>query len=350
MAKATQGTELMKQINDGRIEHLPSAFLAETRDNISAAIEELIDVGARIRPLQVGDRQVGWVRGIHLSERKALKRWIYNENDFVAHLLRLGTSLTEAEIHDLSLVELRSLSRVVRAMTESDLKLYPYLHAFVTTSTSEQLWYSKGTESTSFRERMVDLPDGKRMKIIAAADQSRLWATLCNYRIQAKERLDASFNAVLTIRPLVGKGADPLAADLKSIARSLQTDSFEPWREVIRVAPEANYADGWAHSEDDSLEGMKRELDGMVSNDRHERVVAMFEQQERDRAEKRKRQMEERIIKRQQELSEPRRMVVLTEAEVQVQAEANRQKREKIGPVVQEETQSSVADRLAKYK
>jgi hypothetical protein len=45
------------------------------------------------------------------------------------------------------------------------------------------------------------------MKVLAAADQARLWASLCNYRSQNKERLDASFNAVLIIRPWVGKGA-----------------------------------------------------------------------------------------------------------------------------------------------
>ena len=122
---------------EGRVELLPSEYLARTREDIAAAIEELLDVGARIRPLLVGTKQVGWVRGVHLSERKALKRWVTDEVDFVFHLMRLGTSLSEEDIRDLNIVELRSLSRIVRSMTESDTRLYPYLNAFVTTSVSE---------------------------------------------------------------------------------------------------------------------------------------------------------------------------------------------------------------------
>jgi hypothetical protein len=75
----------MRQLNDGRLEPVPSEVLAKSREEISTAIEELLDVGARIRPLFIGDRQTGWVRGVHLSERKALKRWVYNEIDFVRH-------------------------------------------------------------------------------------------------------------------------------------------------------------------------------------------------------------------------------------------------------------------------
>jgi hypothetical protein len=54
----------MQQLHDGRIEQLPSAYLAETRESVTTAIEELIEVGARIRPLYVGTEQMGWVRGV----------------------------------------------------------------------------------------------------------------------------------------------------------------------------------------------------------------------------------------------------------------------------------------------
>lgn len=340
----------MQQIAEGRVEHLPSEYLARTREDISTALEELIEVGARIRPLLAGGKRVGWVRGVHLFERKALKRWVADEIDFVMHLMRLGTSLSEEEIRDLNIVELRSLSRVVRTMTESDTRLYPYLHAFTTTSVSEQLWYSQGTALTAFRERFVDLPDGKRMRLSAASDQARLWATLCNYRIQTKVRLDASFNAVLMVRPWVGKGADPLSTDLKNMARDLQTDSFEPWKEVIRTKPEANLEDGWAHSEDDSIEGMRRELEGMARNDRHEQVIAAFEAQERERAERKRRDIEEKVMQRRADLDRPQGFTVLTEEEVLSRTAAAQQQRDKIKPVVEEESQSSLADRLAKYK
>jgi hypothetical protein len=95
-------------------------------------------------------------------------------------------------------------------MSDSDLKLYAYVSAFVTTSPSEQLWYSQGTNLSSFQERIVAMPDGKKIRIAAPSEQARLWATLCSYWVQAKQRLEASMNAVLTIRPMVGEGADPI--------------------------------------------------------------------------------------------------------------------------------------------
>ncbi len=349
MGRETFGTELLKRLHEGQVEQLPSEFLAHTREEIISAIEELIECGARIRPLKVGARQVGWVRGVHLSERKALGRWVHDGLDTVGHVLRLGTTLSEEELAGLSLIEVRSLGRVVKSMTESDLRLSPFLHAFVSTSASEQLWYSRGKSLTDFGQRTVTLPDGKEMRIHAASDQARLWATLCNYRIQAKARVEASFNAVLTIRPMVGKGADPLAADLKAISRGLQTDSLEPWQEVIRVKQDRNLDDGWAHSEDDSIEGMKRELDGMIANDRHEQVIALIEKQEQEREERAKRDLEERITKRRAELVEARPMLVLTEAEVRAGVAARRAETSAL-PSFPEETQSSLADRLAKYR
>jgi hypothetical protein len=176
---STQGVEIMRRLNDGSLEQAPSEYLSRAREQVSAAIEELVDVGARIRPLLVGDRRIGWVRGVHPSERKMLKRWIFDEVEFIEQLLLLGTTLTLDEIQALSMIEMRSLSRVVRAMTDSDIRLYPYISAFVTTSVSEQLWFSKGVEATAFRERVVTLPDGKTMRIIAQKFSSpifRFWS------------------------------------------------------------------------------------------------------------------------------------------------------------------------------
>lgn len=176
----TRGVDLMRQLNEGSLEQAPSECLQKTREEVTSAIEELLDVGARIRPLLVEGKRVGWVRGIHLSERKALKRWLYDEMELVEQLLLLGTTLSIEEIRSLSMVEMRSLSRVIREMTDSDLSLYPFISAFVTTNVSEQLWFSRGTEATAFRERTVSMPDGKQVRIMAASDQSRLWETLCN--------------------------------------------------------------------------------------------------------------------------------------------------------------------------
>ncbi len=76
MAK-TPGLELLERLNDGRLNAAPSEFLVKTREEIATATEELIEVGARIRPLYVGKERVGWVRGFHLSEQRALKRWVW---------------------------------------------------------------------------------------------------------------------------------------------------------------------------------------------------------------------------------------------------------------------------------
>jgi hypothetical protein len=340
----------MRQLNDGSLEQAPSEYLQKTREEVTSAIEELLDVGARIRPLLVRNKRVGWARGVHPSERKALKRWIYDDIELIEQLLLLGTTLSGEEIRSLSTVEMRSLSRVIREMTDSDLRLYPFISAFVTTNVSEQLWFSKGTEITAFRERTARMPDGKQVRISAASDQARSWATLCNYRMQAKQRLDASMNAVLMIRPWVGKGADPITADLKSIARSLQTDTLEPWRETIQIKRISNLDDGWAHSEDDSIEGMQRELMGMVNNDRHEQLIARFEEQERARAEKRQQAIDEQIARRGGRGFIEQSTSVMTEAEVQERVQALKAGRPQLALIVEEDSRSSPQDRLAKYR
>jgi hypothetical protein len=350
MARTTLGTELMQRLNDGSLEVAPSEYLTKTREDVSEAIEELLEVGARIRPLYIGKQRVGWVRGIHLTESKALKRWVTNEIEFIEYFLGLATTLTPEEIGGLSLIELRSLSRVIKAMSDSDLKLYTYISAFVTTSRSEQLWFSQGTAITSFRERLVALPDGKAMRITSPSEQARLWATLCNYRVQAKQRVEASMNAVLTIRPLVGKGADPIAADLKSIARGLQTDTLESWREIVKYRDQPKLDDGWAHSEDESVEGMMRELKGMMENDRHEQVFAAFDEQERLRAEKRQEQIEARIEARGGKGFEESSFTPMTAQDLEERSNALRKGRLVPSDPDDDEPQSSPVDRLAKYR
>lgn len=350
MANTAPGVDLMRRLHEGALQQAPSAYLAETRDHVCLAIEELLDVGARIRPLLVEGNQIGWVRGVHLTERKLLGRWVYDDLEMIIQLLRLGTTLTEEEIRNLSTLEMRSLCRLVESMTVSDLRLYSYLSPFVTTGLSEQLWYARGTEITSFRDRMVHLPDGAGMRILAASDQARTWAALCNYRIQARNRLEASFNAALIVRPWVGKGADAMTAELQALARSLQTDSFEPWKEAIRVKPDTNLEDGWAHSEDTSIEGMLRELKGFVNNDRHEQAVAAFHRGLQEAEERKQQEMAKRILRKREQDDVPTEMVIFTEAEVQAQIQAAQAARDAVKIVRPDEPQSSLASRLAKYR
>lgn len=85
------------------------------------------------------------------------------------HLMRLGTTLTDEQIRDLSLMS----SAAWQDHPADDRKRHatlPVPERLGTTSVSEQLWYSKGTSLTSFRERPVDLPDGSRTRLIAAPD------------------------------------------------------------------------------------------------------------------------------------------------------------------------------------
>jgi len=352
MPNITRGAELMQRLNDGTLQQAPSAFLSKTREDVSTAIEELLEVGARIRPLLVAGIRTGWVRGVHPAERKTLKRWLTDDVELIEHLILLGTTLSIEEIRAMSMIEMRSLSRVIREMTESDLRLYPFISAFVTTNTSEQMWYSQGSSLASFRDKVITLPDGKALRITVPCDQARLWSTLCNYRVQAKQRLEASQNAVLIIRPWVGKGANTLVADLKTIGRSLQTDTLDPWKEAVQTRADRNFDDGWAHSEDESVEGLQRELKGMLNDDRHERLIARFDAQERAKAEKRQRDIDERISKRGGKgfFEQAAPGAPMTQEDVDNRSRTLKLGRPKLGPTASPDSQSSLVDRLAKYR
>jgi hypothetical protein len=291
---ATSGVDLMRRINEGSIQTVPGEFLQQTREKVVDACEELLDVGARIRPLIVGRQQIGWVRGIHNSERRVLSRWLWDTNDYIGHVLQTATTLSAEQVAELTAAEVKNLVEVVKSMSDYDISLFPYLSAFVTTMVSENLWHGKGRMLSAFDNRMVTLPDGKQMKLLVPSDHVRLWATLATYREQAKKRLDESWNAVLIVRPMAGKSADPISTELKGLARHLQTDSMEPWQNIIKVKTSVNVDDGWAHAED-SREGLERELKRMLSNDRHEQLMAKFEQQQVQEAENNRLKLEKII-------------------------------------------------------
>src|SRR5208283_6181500 len=101
------GVELMRKINDGLVNEIPSEYLQAVRSEIVQNCEEIIEQGARVRPLMADGAQIGWVRGLHVSERRILTRWVFDVNDFIATVVRTCTTLTTAEIDDLSSHELR---------------------------------------------------------------------------------------------------------------------------------------------------------------------------------------------------------------------------------------------------
>jgi hypothetical protein len=348
MPKSTFGTELMNRINSGELKKLPSEYVEKVKVKISDALSELLDMGARIRPLIVNGERVGWCRGVHLTERKILQRWSMNTEEFTNNLLRVGTTLSQEYIDDMSGNELQSLIRLLTEMADYDLVLFPYLFAFSTTSTSFRLWQSRGSQITGFENREVLLPDGAKMKILLSSDHARFWAAMCKQHEESVLRIENSINAALIIRPWVGKNADTMNNELHNTAKALRLDNPEPWETVVRLERKVDVNDGWAHAED-SLEGLKRELDAMMSNDRHERVMEAFERQQKEQADAYK----EKAKKTIEDRGGPgitEKVEILTDKEVAERAK--KLKRGKILPVPrdQRDEELSPQERMKKYK
>jgi hypothetical protein len=318
--------DIMRRITEGGMKKAPAEYVEAVKKQITENSEELIEVGARVRPLLVDAKQIGWARGIHPQERRMLKRWIQDPNDYVQSICLLATTFSKDEIEEMSSDEIRSLTQVVHQMSEYDMTLYPYLSAYVTTQSSENLWYGKGESLTSYENKTITMPDGKLMQIMAPPDHSRVWASLCAYREQSKKRLEQDFNALFIVRPWAGKQADPIANDLKSIARSLETDSMEPWERMIRVEPKTKKDDGWGHP-GDSLEDLQRELKGMIEGDKHERLMEAWGKQMVAEEETKKRKIEE--ARRQRGIVEAgvteTTMKIVTEAEIRERQKALRE-------------------------
>ena len=295
--RMTYGAVLAQKLSEGLVSRAPSEYVSKVRDSVTEACEELVSIGARIRPLMVEGVQIGWVRGFHDPERRALRRWVPNSVDFMHRCLLLSTSLSEDEVDSLPSPEVGKLVRLVVAMSDRDATLFPYLSAFSTTRESEALWHSGG-KYACFENRVVSMPDGKKITILCPSAHARLWASLCTYREQAKKRVDESWNAVLIMRPWAGKSVDGLANELKMATKQLQANSLEPWENIVAAPPERALEDGWAHVENmETREGMMRELHGMLNNDRHEQLMAKFEQQQLQAAERRRQQIEELVMR-----------------------------------------------------
>ena len=315
-SKLTFGSELAKKLNEGILNRVPTHHVQTVRDEVTEACEELVSIGARIRPLMIDGRQAGWVRGFHDTEKRMLRRWVPNSHDYIFRCLQLVTSLSEDEISSLSSLELRRLILLITTMGDRDASLYPYLSAFSTTRDSENLWHGGGAYS-SFENKSVLLPDGKLLRVLCPPTHARLWASLCTYREQAKKRLDESWNAVLIMRPWAGKSVDGLAAELKDATKRMRVDALEPWENIVASGPDKSLDDGWAHLENmETREGMLKELYGMLGNDRHEQLMARFEKQQLEAAEREKMEIEKLVTRRGGIGINKETITVMTEAEV----------------------------------
>lgn len=281
---ATQGTLLMDKINSGELDSARLESVEALRQIINPFFEEILEVGARIRPLKRNNIQIGWVRGLSLSERKLLANWYSSDVERLIQGFKLATTLSDKDIKNLSGYEFRSLTKLVSEISDSDMSYYPFTSVYSTTSSSESLWSSFGNSLSSFSNRDYKLPDGGSIKLLTSSIHSRLWATICEYRDKAKVRLDMNYSSALVASAFSGKSARPLVSELNRVAKSLETNSDEPWKKLsqsVKRAKEIN--DGWGHShEDDSEEGLLREGRGMVEFDKHEQFMEAFYQQQLD--------------------------------------------------------------------
>jgi hypothetical protein len=351
--------DIMRQINSGSVKvAVSSEEVEKAKQEISENCEELIEIGARIRPLLVDGVQVGWVRGLHPQERKMLRRWVREPNDYISLLLQHATSFSTEEVEKLQAFEIRSLVEVIRKMGDYDVSLFPFLPAYTTTQSSESLWYSKGDKLASFEGKVVNMPDGKKIKLMSPPAHAKAWASLCTYREQAKRRLEENMNALLIVRPWAGKSADPIAADLRKVGKALETDSLEPWVRFIKAKPKTDVNDGWGHP-GDSLEDLQRELKGMMEGDKHERLMEAWAKQMQAEAEGKQKAVEEARKKRGIEGPgvTSGTMEVLTEAEIRARQEAlkkGQQGRSKVQATrrqdMEQDASSRQLDKVRKYR
>ena len=290
----TIGTELMNQLAQGELAKASPETINKVRDEVVPALAELIDYGFRARPLILQGSPVGFIRGIHPQERRQLYRWFTEAADRVFHLLSLATTLSPDALNSLDGYEAQKLLRMVDQLTDADLSLYPYIGAFSTTSTSEVLWFGRGASASTWTDRATTLPDGSVFRLLAPPDHARLWVGVASLRERAKKRLDDNYNSAMITRALTGKGADRLYAALKKNQQALAPDLPDAWMQVVRVDLEGvDFGDGWGHShQDDSVQGILREAQGMDRMDKHEKFMEAFYTQQMETAKRREEEME----------------------------------------------------------
>lgn len=340
--RITSGVEAMKLLNAGVFQQVPLEIVDKVKTQVSRACEEILECGARIRPLRVNDKQIGWVRGVHLSERRILHRWLSDPLEFLTEVLLLGTSFTRAQIEEMTSIEIRSLARLLARMQEYELSVYPYMSAYSTTLSSEKLWHSRGTTLSSYSDKMIQLPNGGVMKILAPPDHANIWATLCTYREENKVKIESNLNALMITRAFVGSRATThLSEELRRASQSLRPDLQEPWQKIVKPVREYK-EDGWAHGGGDSIEELMKEMHGIDSFDKHEQLMAAFEKQQREAAEKEKDRIEDLVRKyhKDEPVWEDSMPVILSDAEVRHQEQELKKNRKVLNPIVPYESQT----------
>lgn len=356
----TLGVDLMNSINSGELVQKNSELAEDVKDQVSRAMEEIITVGARIRPLKVKDLRVGWVRPLFYSEKLFLERLYDSPEERNQLVLTHCTTLTRQEIMSLDLYEMRSVLKLISGLNLADYSLYPFISAFTSTQASQNLWAVKNEKMFS-RER-ITLPTGESFKLLALNDHIKLWATLSQIRVDTVQRLNDSLNFGILIRAQVGQNASKYVNELTKTLNSFKPDLLDPWLSVVdfrKIDGSKNYDDGFGHShEDDSVTGMLREIKGMIEGDKHEQLMQSFYEGQIQEARNRQEKVE-KLIQRRRELEqlESQDVVVLTDAEIRAREQEIKQRSgltALLGQVDRElESQESsevvIEDRVVKY-
>ena len=319
----TIGTDLMQQLMQGELNRAAPETINKVREEVVPALAELIDYGFRARPLHLGTAMVGFIRGIHPQERRQIYRWFSDPSDRVFHILSHATTLTAEDIQGLDGFEAQRLLTLVDRLTEADLSLYPYIGAFSTTSVSEVLWYGRGLAVASWNNRTASIPGGYTFNLLAPPEHSRLWAGVAQLRERSKKRLDDNYNAAMITRALTGKGSDKLYAALKQNQQSLSPDLPDPWMKVVRADLEGvDFGDGWGHAhQDDSVDGVMREVRGMALMDKHEKFMDAFYKQQMEEAQRQEEALEQRFQRAASEAGVDDAFVILSPEQLRAQDE-----------------------------
>ena len=318
---SSSGVDFMREINEGKIAIKSSVFAEEVKVKTMDAMSELITFGARVRPLILNGSHIGWVKALPFNEKRQLDIWYPDDTSRVEQALLHTTTLSLSEIQNLDSVELNTILKVILNLNLADLSLYPYVSAFVSTNTSFRL--SASHASDLLIPRNITLPDGKEFKQLSSPDILQLWVSLCRIRETTIERLENAQNAGTIAKAFVGKGADNYNNAISKALSSLRTDSIEPWMNVINflsVKTDRDLNDGFGHShQDNSTEGLMREMHGMNAGDKHEQLMEAFHESQLHEEREKQKKIEELIARRREILEAADSnevMVVRTEAEV----------------------------------
>ena len=359
--RSSTGSDLMKDINDGKIAVRSSKYAEEVKRKTIEAMVELITFGARVRPLTIGDSRIGWVRSLSFNEKKQIDIWFPDYQDRIEHTILSATSLTLKELDSMDSIELNAVLRTILSMNLADLSLYPYISAFVSTSASFRL--ASSLSSDLLIPKKIRMPDGKVLSQLCSSDIAQLWVALTRVRETTIERLENAQNAGTVARAFVGKGADDYNNAINKALNDLRSDMIDPWMDVINflsVKTDENFEDGFGHShQDNSVEGLMREMKGMSEGDKHEQLMEAFHQSQ-IKEETDKRDKIEELIRRRREILEASDqteiMVVRTEAEVRQRERElhdqnygwvqDKQKQELLNQIDEE---TPVETRLSKY-